>query len=383
MPAPKQSKKPRKKAAAGQGGLRLLNPNAAGIDIGATMHYVAVPAERAENPVRCFGTHTADLHELAAWLQECQITSVALESTGSYWIALYQVLERAGFTVVLCNARHVKNLPGRKTDVADAAWLQELHSYGLLSGSFRPEDQVCILRAYLRHRDNLTKATGVHIQHMQKALIEMNLKLHHVLSDITGVSGQAIIRAIVAGERDPLTFAALKHERVKKSNAEIAQALEGEYREEHLFTLRQALELYDFHLARIAECDAEIERALRGWDKKVDVATAPLPGKTTRKTTFAQGQHELRTQLYTVTGVDLTTLPGMEVLSVQALLSEVGTDMTRWRTEKHFCSWLRLCPDNRICRQPPLPPFGLAFGETSHSVRLRRQTFPRQAAPGP
>jgi len=172
MPAPKQSKKPRKKAAAGQGGLRLLNPNAAGIDIGATMHYVAVPAERAENPVRCFGTHTADLHELAAWLQECQITSVALESTGSYWIALYQVLERAGFTVVLCNARHVKNLPGRKTDVADAAWLQELHSYGLLSGSFRPEDQVCILRAYLRHRDNLTKATGVPIQHMQKALIE-------------------------------------------------------------------------------------------------------------------------------------------------------------------------------------------------------------------
>jgi len=172
MPAPKQSKKPRKKGAAAEGGLRLINPNAAGIDIGATMHYVAVPADCTENPVRCFGTHTADLHELADWLKECGVTSVAMESTGSYWIALYQVLERAGFTVLLCNSRHVKNLPGRKTDVADCQWLQQLHSYGLLSGSFRPQDEVCILRAYLRHRDNLTKATGAHIQHMQKALIE-------------------------------------------------------------------------------------------------------------------------------------------------------------------------------------------------------------------
>lgn len=352
MPAPKQRKNPSTKAST-KGGLRLLNPNAAGIDIGATMHYVAVPPGRAENPVRCFGTHTADLHALARWLKECQVTSVALESTGSYWIALYQVLERAGFTVVLCNARHVKNLPGRKTDVADCQWLQQLHSYGLLSGSFRPEDEVCVLRAYLRHRDNLTRSSGSHIQHMQKALIEMNLKLHHVLTDITGVSGMAMIRAIVAGERDPHKLAALKHERVRKSAAEIAKALEGEYRAEHLFALGQALELYDFYLARIAECDAQIEEALRGWDRKVDPAAAPLPGKAKRKTAFAQSQHELRNQLYAVTGVDLTTLPGMEVLSSQALLSEIGVDMTRWKTERHFCSWLRLCPDNRISGGKP------------------------------
>ena len=172
MPAPRQSKKPRKKAAVADGGLRRIHPHAAGIDIGATMHYVAVPGDRAENSVRCFGTHTADLHELSAWLKECRVTTVAMESTGSYWIALYQVLERAGFTVLLCNSRHVQNLPGRKSDAADGQWLQQLHSYGLLSGSFRPKDEVCILRAYLRHRDNLTKAVGAPIQHLQKALIE-------------------------------------------------------------------------------------------------------------------------------------------------------------------------------------------------------------------
>ena len=348
MPAAKQPSSPRPKKARSTRGLRVIHPDAAGIDIGATSHYVAVPPDRSEEPVRSFGTHTADLHALVAWLKECRVTSVALESTGSYWIALYQVLERAGFGVLLCNARHVKNLPGRKTDVGDAQWLQELHTHGLLSGSFRPADEVCVLRAYLRHRDNLTKATGAHIQHMQKALIEMNLKLHHMLSDLTGVSGMAIIRAILAGERDPLKLAALKHERVKKSDAEIARALEGEYREEHLFALRQAVELYDFFLARIAECDTRIDLELRQWEAKADVAAAPLPGPARRRTAFAHSQHELRSQLYAVAGVDLTTLPGMEVLSVQALLSEIGTDMTRWKTEKHFCSWLRLCPDNRI-----------------------------------
>ncbi|MEO6061713.1 MAG: IS110 family transposase [Thermoflexales bacterium] len=350
MPAAKQpkSKAPCARKTRSPRGLRVIHPDAAGIDIGATSHYVAVPPDRAAEPVRCLGTHTADLHALVAWLKECQVTSVALESTGSYWIALYQVLERAGFQVLLCNARHVKNLPGRKTDVADAQWLQELHTHGLLSGSFRPADAVGVLRAYLRHRDNLTKAAGAHIQHRQKALIEMNLKLHHVLSDLTGVSGMAIIRAILAGERDPLKLAALKHERVKTSDAEIARALEGEYREEHLFAWRQAVELYDFFLARITACDTRIEAELRGWETKADVVAAPLPGPAQRRTAFAQGPHELRSQLYAVAGVDLTTLPGMEVFSVQALLSEIGTDMTRWKTEKHFCSWLRLCPDNRI-----------------------------------
>jgi transposase len=329
--------------------LQRVNLNAAAVDISATEHYVAVPSGRAAEVVRTFGAHTADLHALAHWLKECGITSVAMESTSNYWVPLYQILEGAGFAVVLCNSRHVKNLPGRKTDVLDCQWLQELHTYGLLSGSFRPADKVCVVRSYLRHRDNLTKAAASHVQHMQKALTEMNIGLHHVLSDLTGVSGLAIIRAILAGERDPLKLAALKHPYVRKSPEEIAQALTGDYREEHLFALRQALALYETYQMHSAECDQKIQAALRDLESPrstVDAAEgAPLKP---RKTVKAQADFAMKSQLQELCGVDLTALPGFNTLSAQILISEIGLDMNRWKTEKHFCSWLRVCPANRV-----------------------------------
>jgi transposase len=329
--------------------LQKVNLNAAAIDVGATEHYVAVPPGRATETVRCFGGHTADLHALAHWLKDCGITTVAMESTSNYWVPLFQILECAGLEVVLCNSRHVKNLPGRKTDVLDCQWLQELHTYGLLSGSFRPADKVCVVRSYLRHRDNLTKAAASHVQHMQKALTEMNIGLHHVLSDLTGVSGLAIIRAILEGERDTLKLATLKHPYVRKSPQEIAQALEGDYREEHLFALRQALELYEAYQMRIAECDGKIQAALRQLESPHPAApAAEVAAVKPRKTARAQADFELKSQLEQLCGVDLTALPGFQALSAQILISEIGLDMSRWKTEKHFCSWLRLSPGNRI-----------------------------------
>ena len=345
---PSRSKR-KTKAPALPAQLQKVNLNAAAIDVGSSSHHVAVPPGRGSEIVRTFGGHTADLHALAHWLKECGITTVAMESTSNYWVPLFQILECAGFDVVLCNSRHVKNLPGRKTDVLDCQWLQELHTYGLLSGSFRPADKVCVVRSYLRHRDNLTKAAGTHVQHMQKALTEMNVGLHHVISDLTGVSGLAIIRAILAGERDTLKLASLKHPYVRKSSQEIAQALEGDYREEHLFALRQALELYEGYQMRIAECDQRIQAALgelqssHGGASKLEV-----PPSRPRKTAKAQADFELKSQLEQVCGVDLTALPGFNTLSAQILISEIGLDMSRWRTDKHFCSWLRLAPGNRI-----------------------------------
>jgi len=334
--------------------LQRVNLNAAAIDIGSSEHFVAVPPGRAAETVRSFGGHTADLHALAHWLKECGIKTVAMESTSNYWVPLFQILECAGFEVVLCNSRHVKNLPGRKSDVLDCQWLQELHTYGLLSGSFRPADKVCVVRSYLRHRDNLTKAAGSHVQHMQKALTEMNIGLHHVLSDLTGVSGLAIIRAILEGERDTLKLASLKHPYVRKSPQEIAQALEGDYREEHLFALRQALELYEAYQARIAECDQKIQTALRQLEEaRPALPAAATPVAKPRKTAKAQADFELKSQLRQLCGVDLTALPGFNTLSTQILISEIGLDMDRWKTEKHFCSWLRLCPPLRITGGKP------------------------------
>jgi len=352
-------------------GLQRVQLHAAAVDIGASEHYVAVPPDRTTEPVRRFGAHTADLLALAAWLKECGVTTVAMESTSNYWVPLFQILERAGFEVVLCNSRHVKNLPGRKTDVADCQWLQELHTYGLLSGSFRPVDEVCVLRSYLRHRDNLTKAAGSHIQHMQKALTEMNIALHHAVTDITGVSGMAIIHAMLDGERDLQKLAAMKHWRVKKSVAEIALALEGDWREEHLFALRQAVELYETYQLKIAQCDERIEAALRGFERKAELQ---LPEKP-RKTPKAQRSFALKSHLQAICGVDLTAVPGMEVLSVQALCSEIGLDMSRWKSDKHFCSWLRLCPGNRISggkRSRMKPPKG--HNRAAHILRLCAQS---------
>jgi len=255
--------------------LRNVNPNAAAIDIGSEKHYVAIPPDRDDAPVRSFGCLTPDLHQMAKWLKANAIDTVAMESTGVYWIPVASVLESYGFEVKLVDARKVKNVPGRKTDVQDCQWLQELHTFGLLSGAFRPDQQIQVLRSYWRHRGDLVSASATQIHLMQKALEQMNIQLHKVLSDITGMTGMKIIRAIVAGDRDPVALASLKHPLVKSSTDTIAKALTGEYRQEHLFTLKQALELYDFYHAKITECDHQIEAHMRTFDRKADAGDFP------------------------------------------------------------------------------------------------------------
>lgn len=328
----------------------LINLQAAGIDIGADRHWVSVPVERDEDNVRSFGCFTAELYAMADWLKQCSIETVAMESTGVYWIPVFQVLETRGFEVKLVNAHYVKTVPGRKTDVLDCQWLQKLHSYGLLSGSFRPDDQICILRSYIRQRDNLIKSACIHVQRMQKALTEMNLQLHRVISDITGTTGKAIIKAIVSGERNPLTLAALKDGRIKASNQEIAASLTGDYRSEQVFILQQELQLYEFYQAQIAACDLQIEQCLVTFADKVDVIKKPL-AKPKRRGTKQPGnapQFDLRTHLYRVFGVDFTQVDGFGALTVLILLSELGLDPSRFPTVKHFSSWLGLCPGSRV-----------------------------------
>ncbi len=334
----------------GSNSFPIINTNAAGIDIGSEEHWVAVPEDRDENPVRPFGCFTADLHAMARWLKACGVTTVAMESTGVYWIPPYQILEEHGFEVKLVNARHVKNVPGRKSDVSDCQWLQRLHTYGLLSGSFRPNDQMCVLRSYWRHRDNLVRYASAHIQHMQKALTEMNLHLHKVLSNVTGVTGMNIIRAIIAGERSPEKLALMRERGVKNTPEAIAKALEGDYRQEHLFALKQAVELYDFYHRQIEACDREIERHLYTFEVKVDSALHPLPPskRKGKKPIGNQSFVDLRTELYRVSGIDFTQIPGLDALTIQTILSEVGLDPGKFPTEKRFVSWLALCPNNRI-----------------------------------
>jgi transposase len=328
----------------------IINPNAAGIDIGADSHWVSVPSEQDSQPVRRFGCFTSDLYALANWLKECQVETVAMESTGVYWIPLFQILETQGFEVKLVNAHHVKTVPGRKSDVLDCQWLQQLHSYGLLSGSFRPDDQICVLRSYIRQRDTLIKSASTHVQRMQKALTQMNLQLHRVISDITGITGMAIIRAIVAGERNPQVLAALKNPRIKSSTSEIAQALTGDYRVEHIFVLQQELQFYEVFQKAIAECDQKIEQYLAQFSDQVDVKTSPiLPAKNRHhKPQGNQPNFDLRTHLYRISGVDFTQIDGLGVLTIQTIISEVGLDPTRFPSVKHFCSWLGLCPGSRI-----------------------------------
>jgi transposase len=329
----------------------IIHPHAAGIDVGAEEHWVCVPADRDAQPIQKFSAFTCDLHRLADWLTACRITTVVMESTGVYWIPLFQILEARGFEVALVNARHVKNVPGRpKTDRFDCRWLQRLHSYGLLASSFRPPAAICQLRSLVRHRDSLIQMSVKHIQHMQKSLDPMHLHLHHVISDVTGVTGMRIIRAIVAGERDPRTLAQYRDYRIKSSQDTIAKALEGDYRPEHVFTLTQSLELYDFTQKQIAHCDQEIERVLSTFDALVDPETHPLPPPTTahRQPQRNEPTFDLRTHLYRITGIDLTQVPGLQPLTIHTVLSEVGLDMSKWPTDKHFASWLGLCPDNRI-----------------------------------
>jgi transposase len=329
--------------------LERINPNAAGIDVGANFHLVAIPEDRVQENVRKFGPFTSDLHRLADWLIEHHIETVAMESTGVYWIPVFQILEQRGLEVKLVNAAHVKNLPGRKSDVSDCQRLQQLHSFGLLNGSFRPKDEVCVLRSLLRLRDTLVKDCSSHVLRMQKALTEMNIQIHRVLSDITGYSGMAIIRAILAGERDGLKLAQMKHPQVKASTEQIVKALEGDYRAEHLFALRTAVELYDAYQLKIMECENQIEQQLEHFDTKLDFQQV-LEQSGALKTRSAQVRLELQRQahLTSVCGVDLTRLPGLRTLAVEIIISETGLDMSCWKSEKHFCSWLKLCPDNRI-----------------------------------
>lgn len=330
--------------------LPTIHPNAAGIDIGANRHWVSVPPGRAPESVRSFGCFTADLYALSAWLKQCQIETVAMESTGVYWIPLFQVLETQGFKVNLVNAHHVKTVPGRKSDVLDCQWLQQLHSYGLLSGSFRPEDQICVLRSYLRQRDNLVKSASTHVLRMQKALTEMNVQLHRVISDITGTTGMRILRAIVAGERNPQVLAAMKDRRIKASEGDIAAALTGDYRAEQLFILQQELQLYEIYQQQMAACDGEIERHLNDFTDQVDPNTdpPPKPKRRGKKQPGNAPDFDLRTHLYRITGVDLTQIAGLGALSVLVILSEVGLDASQFPTVKHFVSWLGLCPGSRI-----------------------------------
>jgi transposase len=330
--------------------LPLLEPNAAGIDIAHREHWCSVPANRCEKPVRAFGTFTADLEKMADGFAECGIKTVAMESTGVYWIPAFQILERRGFTVRLVNARHVKNVSGRKSDVLDCQWLQRLHSYGLLNASFRPEDQMCVLRSYLRYRNELVGARSVQCLHMQKGLQQMNVQLHQVLSDVTGLSGRRIIEAILAGERDVQKLAELVDCRVRASQATVRKALQGDYRAEHLFLLQCAYDLYQSYERKIALCDEQIIAQMAQLPDRVNLQEKPAPlrkaGRPGRLDRVAG--KDLREELYRCTGVDLTAIEGIGVLTAQVVISEIGLDMTRWRTEKHFASWLGLCPDHRI-----------------------------------
>lgn len=328
--------------------LEQIHLNAAGIDIGAEEVYVAVPPDRDEQSVRSFPTFTADLHRLADWLEQCGIDTVAMEATGVYWIPLYEILEARGFQVYLVNARHLKNVHGRKSDVLDCQWIQQLHTYGLLSASFRPPEQIVAIRSLVRHREMLVQYRSAHIQHMQKALTVMNLRLTNVLSDITGVTGMKILRAILAGERDPQVLAQCRDERCARSEAEIAKSLEGHYKPEQLFVLQQAVELYDFYDQQLQHCDAELEARYRQFDPPEDPATPP-PAPRTTKRRKNQAHFDLAPALYRLTGgVDLTQIDGVDALTIQKVLSEIGTDMSKWPTEKHFASWLRLCPNNKV-----------------------------------
>lgn len=327
--------------------LAQINHHAAGLAIGDAEIYAAVPESAADPAVRIFRTFTTDLQALADWLAACQVDTVAMESTGIYWIPIYELLEERGFQVYLVNARQLKNVSGKKTDILDCQWIQQLHTYGLLQPSFRPPAEICALRALVRQRGTLVQDAARTTQHMQKALQQMNLKLTTVLSDVTGVTGFAIIRDIVAGERDPHKLATHRDPRCQKSEAEIVAALTGTYKAEHVFALTQAVQAYDFYSQQLAACDVEIAARYEAATPTAMRSAPPLPPPTrpVRQRTHTP-QFDLRTELYHLAGVDLTALDGVDVLTVQAVLTETGGDMSRWPTVKHFTSWLGVCPQN-------------------------------------
>ena len=384
--------------------LSIVYPHAAGLDIGKDEIFVAVPPDRDPQPVRAYPTFTPDLIALADWLQACQIGTVAMESTGVYWIPIYELLEARGINCFLVNAAHLKRVPGRKSDVQDCQWLQQCHSFGLLAGSFRPDSEMLQLRTYLRHRAELIERRSPHVLHMQKVLHQMNLQLDVVLSDIMGLTGQAILRAILAGERDPLTLARLRHPNCHSSEETIAKALTGSYRDDYLFVLKQSMMMYDFFTNMITQCDAEVERCFAAIKPRHDIVEqAPQPAALERKKRNSHSKNEpsgnTRQHIVRITGVDFVATIGLSNSLVQTIFSEVGTDMSKWPTVKHFCSWLGLAPRNQISggkilrsrtpkvRNRAAQAFRLAASSASHSNsalgafyrRLRARIGPAQA----
>jgi transposase len=342
--------------------LQVLNPNAAGIDIGSSAHFVCVGAQAVQsgqNRIRQFGAFTHQLDELVQWVKSCGVTTVVMESTGVYWIALFQKLEQAGLETLLVNARDVRHLPGRKTDLKDCEWLQQLHTYGLLRGAFRPADGICRMRSIMRHRGNLVAAAAQQVQLMQKALQQMNILLHHVVSDLDGETGLRILDAIIAGERDPQNLVKLRDERIKKSTPEeMAAALKGDWRPEHLFVLQQSLEAYRFFQTQLTQCDGHLQETMNqlvaemGLEISRTPAEPPAEAKSKKKKKNKQAGNapkvDLSPQLHALAGIDLTQTMGVSVLSSLILISEIGTDMSRWRHEKAFSSWLGLSPNHKI-----------------------------------
>jgi transposase len=364
--------------------LPVIYPHAAGLDIGSSEILAALPPEREGETVRAFGTYTPDLHQLADWLVANGVTHVAMESTGVYWIPIYELLEERGLEVIVVNARHIQHPPGRKSDVQDCQWIQRLHRYGMLNGSFRPDADMRTLRTYLRHRSNLLEDRAKHIQYMQKALLQMNLQLGQVLSDLTGKTGLEILRAIVAGEHDPVVLSRLRQGRCQHSQADLIKALTGQYRPEHLFVLKQALEMYDSFTQRLLACDQEIERLLDDLQPPLPDDLPPMPPdpKPSSHCKNAPG-YDARSALYHLTGVDLTAIPGLNQSLVQTILSEVGTDLSRFHSVKHFCSWLGLAPHNaisggRILSSHPLPTYqraGQAFRMAAQAVSRGKTVY--------
>lgn len=329
--------------------LARLHPDAAGIDCGSAEHFVAVPPDRDSHPVQSFPTFTADLHRLADWLAACRITHVAMEATGVYWIPVFEILDARGFQVILVNARHVKNVPGRKSDVSDCEWLRDLHILGLLRGSFRPTDAVVALRGYLRHRASLVESAATLVHRMQKALVQMNIQLPLVVSDITGVTGLRILRDIVAGQRDPQRLAQHRDYRCHASEAAIQAALTGNYRPEHVFVLQQNLELFDTYQHQLTACDAAIEAQLTHLAAHATPPATPLaPPRRRQKPRENEPGFDIRPLLHRLTGADLCQIDGIGPYNALKLIAEIGTDMTRWPTEQHFTAWLTLAPHNKV-----------------------------------
>jgi transposase len=356
--------------------LPVLHPEAAGIDVGASELFVAVAADRDPQPVRSFPTFTRDLNELADWLQTCGVHSVAMESTSVYWIPVYQILEARGFEVYLVNAHHVKNVPGRKTDVSDCQWIQYLHSVGLLRGSFRPPGVICAIRSLWRHRGSLIQMAAEHVLHIQKALDQMNLQIHRVLNDITGLSGLRILDAILAGNRDPVHLARLCHSRVKSSEDTIAKSLEGDYRPEHLFALKQSLAAFRYYQTLVAEADQELATQLNELNT-AETAQAKMPERT-KASPYQRRRYEpknidLRGELYRIFGVDLTNVPGISAITAQTILCEIGTDVSQFRNASAFASWLGLCPEKKVSG-------GKVLYTKSRRVRSRVATALRMGA---